>query len=261
MAIKICFSNQKGGVGKTASAQQLIAYLAKQGKRVLAVDLDPQWNLSIMFGFCCDDYEGTDGKMDGRTVYQLFKGKPASEVIVSKDGIDFVLGSSLMAAAESEFSGIDAYYLLKDGLESVIDNYDYVVVDTAPTLSILTINAYAFVDGIVIPYKADSLTRAGVLQLGDQIGAVRKRMNPGLKIYGVLVTMYDSRTNASKKAAASADMVAEYLKTKVFGAKIRNAAKMRELADEGVSIFDAAPKSAIATDYELACKEIIEEVK
>lgn len=260
MANKICFTNQKGGVGKTASAQQLIAYLVEKGKKVLAIDLDAQWNLTLMFGLYSPDYEA-EGEMSGQTVYQLFKGKPIEEVIVKAQGADFICGSVLMANADGEFAGLSGFIKLKNALKRVEDNYDYIIIDCPPTCGLVTVNALVCSDGIIIPYKADSLTKAGIIQLSEIIKSVRETFNPTLQIYGVLVTMYDKRANISKKAVLDAEEVAEFLETKVFDTKIRQSAKMRELASEQNNIYNFAPGSPSAIDYNDFCNEFVKEIE
>lgn len=258
MAKKICFVNQKGGVGKTATAQQVIAYLSKRGKKVLAIDLDPQWNLSLMHGVYSPEYE-MEGTKDGKTIYQLMKGKPIEDVIIKVGDIDFVCGSMLMACADREFSTIDGFMKVRNAVASVEKKYDYIIMDCPPTVGVVTANALAACDGAVLPYKADSLTKAGILQIKEFIDSVRSAVNKSLKIYGVLVTMYDTRSKASNRAVLDAESVSKILKTKVFTSKIRQSAKMRELADAQKNIFDYAPSAPVAKDYEAFCEELIKE--
>lgn len=261
MAKTICFTNQKGGVGKTASAQQLICYLASRGKKVLAIDLDAQWNLSMMFGLNSADYEA-DGTMAGKTIYQLMKGKGVGELIVNaKENIDFICGSVLVANADREFAMVNGYTMVRDAVSQVKRKYDYVIIDCPPTCSLMTVNGLIAADGIVIPYKADSLTKAGVIQLKETIDAVKKSFNSKLKVFGILVTMFDKRTNASKNSVMDAGEVASLFGCGVFESKIRVSSKMRELADEGKSIFELAPNSPAAVDYGAFCEELIKELE
>ena len=261
MAKTICFTNQKGGVGKTASAQQLICYLASQGKKVLAIDLDAQWNLSMMFGLNSADYEA-DGMMEGKTIYQLMKGKAVSELIINaRENVDFICGSVLVADADREFAVMTGYTMVKEAVAQMKRKYDYIIIDCPPTCSLMTVNGLIAADGVVIPYKADSLTKAGVIQLKTTIDVVKKSFNPKLKVFGILVTMFDKRTNASKNSVMDASAVAELFGCGVFESKIRVTSKMRELADEGKSIFELAPNSPAAVDYVAFCEELIKEME
>lgn len=260
MALKVCFANQKGGVGKSTTAQQLCAYFARKGKRVLVIDLDPQWNLTMMYGVLSDDYE-KDGNMEGRTVYQVFKGKPIKDVAIKdvRPNVDLVVGSMLMTNADGEFQGPDGFVRVKRAIKAVEGNYDLIVMDCPPTVGLLTVNAFAACDGVIIPYKADSLTKASTVQLETTIDTVREVLNADLKIFGVLMTMCDRRSKVSQRSVLDAESVATLLKTKVFGAKIRTSSKVRELFDEGENIFDFAPNSTVAEDYKAFCEEFEKE--
>lgn len=258
MAKKICFSNQKGGVGKTASAQHLIAFLAGRGYKVLGVDLDAQMNLSMLFDIDCSEYEG-DGGMSGKTIYQVMKGKSIEEVVLKgvKPNVDFICGSLSLSSADGEFPGVAGLMRLKNALREVEDNYDYVIMDCSPTLGKMTTNALIASDGVIIPYQVGCLTKVGGVQLYQAIKEVRENVNPGLKVYGILVTMYDTRTKVSKKTVLDAEMLAQIVGTKVFDAKIRASSKMRELADTGMDIFEFAPNSTSAKDYIQFGEEIL----
>ena len=260
MALKVCFANQKGGVGKTTSAHSFCDYFARKGKRVLVIDLDSQWNLTAMYGVLSEDYE-KDGNMDGQTIYQVFKGKPISDVVLRdvRPNIDLVVGSILMGGAEGEFQGADRFHKLKRAIKAVDGSYDLIVVDCPPTVGILTFNAFAACDGAVIAYKADALTKAGILQLKSAVDDVRDYFSADFKIFGVLVTMFDRVTKVSERCGEQAEAMAAILGTKVFKTKIRASAKVREIADFGESIFSFAPNSPAAKDYMAFCEEFEKE--
>lgn len=260
MAIKVCFANQKGGVGKSTTAQQFCAYFANKGKHVLVVDLDPQWNLTMMYGVMSDEYE-KDGDMSGQTIYQVFKGKPVRDVVLKdvQPNTDLISGSMLISNADGEFQGADGFVKVKQAIRPIENDYDLIVIDCPPTVGLLTVNALVACDGVVIPYKADSLTKASTVQLNKTIETVREIFNPGLKIYGVLMTMFDHRTKISQRSVLDAAEVAEMLKSKVFASKIRTSAKVRELFDEAETIFDFAPTSTVAEDYRGFCMEFEKE--
>lgn len=260
MAKKICFSNQKGGVGKTASAQHLISYLAQKGYKVLALDLDPQANLTMLLGVDVDEYEG-DGDLSGRTIYQVMKSKAISDVVI-KDvipNVDLVCGSLALSGADGEFPGVAGLMRIKNVLSPEESNYDYVIMDCSPTLGKMTTNALIAADGVIIPYQVGCLTKVGGLQLFRAIQDVQANVRPDLKILGILVTMYDTRTKVSKSAVLDAEKLAGLMGTKVYNAKIRMSSKMKELADTGKDIFEYAPTSTTAEDYKKFGEEVIKE--
>lgn len=261
MAKKICFSNQKGGVGKTASAQHLIVCLANKGYRVLALDLDPQANLTLLFNIDCDEYEG-DEETAGKTIYQVMKGKSINDVVIKgvRPNIDFVSGSLSLAGADGEFPGFAGLTRIKRALSEVENAYDFVIMDCSPTLGKMTTNALVAADGVIIPYQVGCLTKVGGLQLFQAIKDVQESVNQNLKVYGILVTMFDSRMNVSKKAVLDAERLADIIGTKVYQTKIRASAKMKELADTGTDIFEYAPNCTSAKDYESFTNEVIKEI-
>jgi chromosome partitioning protein len=249
--------NQKGGVAKTATVHQLAAHLANSGKKVLLVDLDPQFNLTTCVGVDAAKLEGADA-----TVYSVMRGdKKLGEVIVKACGgkYDLVASTNLLCRADGEFSGTKAPYLLKKALTEVENSYDYVLIDTPPTLGVLTVNGLAAADGVIIPYKADALTVMGVGQLADAIAEVKEYANPGLKINGIVITMFDTRTNVSRNTEGIVEQLSKKLKTKVYKSRIRQCAAMRELPDSATDIFEYDPKCPAAVDYAAFGAEVMEE--
>jgi chromosome partitioning protein len=181
----IGITNQKGGVGKSSTALTLGNYLgSKAGQRVLVIDLDPQGNLSHTLRI---------GK-DAGTVWGVFLGiKTVTEVILRISAVDCLCSSPSLSGADHSLDRTGKEYFLKEALESVMDNYDYIVIDTAPALGILTINALAVCTEVVIPAQADIYSLQGIGQLYQTIEAVRKYCNPTLSIAGILITRFKSQ--------------------------------------------------------------------
>lgn len=257
MVRKIATCNQKGGVAKTATVHQLAAYLAGQGKKILLVDLDPQFNLTSCIGANAVELEEKES-----TVYNVLRGdKTMSQIIVRVGKYDLAASTTLLSRADGEFAGTKAPYLLKKALTEVENNYDYVLIDTPPTLGVLTVNGLTAADGVIIPYKADALTIMGVGQLVEAIGEVKEYANKDLKINGIVITMFDTRTNISKSTEEIVEQLAKRLKTKVYKARIRQCAAMRELPGSQQDIFEFDAKCPAALDYAEFGAEVLREVK
>jgi chromosome partitioning protein len=257
MTRKIATCNQKGGVAKTATVHQLAAWLANKGKKVLLIDLDPQFNLTSCIGADAAKLEE-----ENCTIYNVLRGdKKISEVVVKIGKFDLAASTTLLSRADGEFSGTKAPYLLKKALSEIESNYDYVLIDTPPTLGVLTVNGLTAANGIIIPYKADALTVMGVGQLVEAIGEVKEYANKDLKINGIVITMFDTRTKISKSTEEIVDKLAKQLKTKVYTARIRQCAAMRELPGTQQDIFTYDPKCAAAQDYAAFGDEVLGEGK
>lgn len=247
----IVFSNQKGGVGKTTSAAALAAGLANRGYRVVAVDLDPQCN------FCLSS--GVDMLTLQRTLYDVFKRNASvSEVIVSGLGYDIIPGGLSLAAADMEFTQTGREYMLSEALEDISERYDYVVIDTPPTLGILTANALTAADGVIIPLTADVYAIQGLNQLNGLIRNVKKYSNKNLQILGLLITKYNNRQNVSKALKDQIEAAADRLETKVFRTPIRESVAIREAQVFHNDFLKEAPKANAAVDYEAFINEFME---
>lgn len=248
----LAFVNQKGGVAKTTSALNIGAALAIEGKSVLLVDLDPQGSLSKCAGFRSLD--------DDPTTYEVIKGDAdINQAIKTKQGVkpyDVLPTDIRMSGAEIELisvPGRDA--LLKEALDGLEKAYDYVLIDCSPSLSILTLMALTAANSVIIPVAAQYMPLDGMAQLLPTVELVKKRLNKGLKIGGVIVTMYDSRRSLDKSII---EAVKAKFPTEVFSTVVRNNSKLAEAPTYGKDIFEYAPKSSGADAYRAITQEIIE---
>lgn len=246
----VVFSNQKGGVGKTTSAAALAAGLSSRGYKVVAVDLDPQCN------FCLSS--GVDMLTVKHTLYDVFKGDAQiDDVIVPGLGYDIIPGGLALAAADMEFTQTGREYMLSEALEAVSDRYEFAVIDTPPTLGILTINALTAADGVIIPLTADVYALQGLNQLNGLIHSVKKYSNKGLKIFGLLLTKYNERQNVTKALRDQVEAAAGQLGTKLFKTAIRESVAVRESQLLHSDFLKEAPNANAAIDYEAFITEFI----
>lgn len=249
----VTFSNQKGGVGKSTTAAALAAGLVHRGHRVLCVDLDPQCNLTIA--------SGVDVMGDGAVLHDVFKGSAAAKDAITPSPLyDVMRGGLALAAADMDFTQTGREYMLREALEDVAGEYDFAVVDTAPALGILTVNAMTAADGLVIPLTADLFALQGLEQLTMLIGRVRKYSNRDLRIYGLLITRHDDRMTISKALRERITEQAERMGAKVFSSPIRNSVAVREAQAMQADIFTEAPKANATVDYAAFIDELMREV-
>lgn len=264
----IAVINQKGGVGKTTTSANLGAALAVKGKKTLLIDLDAQSNLGAHLGIGGhSDSLAEDSAAELATVeadqlplpsiYDVLKGtKRLDEVIIHRsENLDIVPSSLLLSAADLELGGVVGRELiLKRALKSVESSYDAVVVDCPPALGLLSLNALAAVEKVVIPVQSEYLALHGVRQLLDTIDQVRSIYNPSLVVGGVLICLHDSRR---RLARAVADTIRAYFGELVFNTVIRTNVALAEAPANGQSIFEYAPKSTGAEDYQSLAEEIL----
>ena len=193
MGRAIVVANQKGGVGKTTTAINLAACLAEAGQKVLAIDMDPQGNMTSGLGVDKDAIENT--------VYELLLGETEVEGCVQKEVIEnlSVIGSNInLSAAEIELIGQnEKEYILQRAIAPIRDQYDFIIIDCPPSLSMLTINSMCLADTVLVPIQCEYYALEGLTQLIHTINLVQERLNPSLEIEGVVFTMYDARTNLS----------------------------------------------------------------
>ena len=247
----ITLSNQKGGVAKTTTTGALASGLSQRGYKVLAVDTDPQCNLSLS--------SGVDILSMDQTLYDVFKGTADLQDTIQKTdlGYDLSTGGLNLAVADMEFTQTGREFMLREALDSVKADYDFCIIDTPPTIGILTVNALTASDSVVIPLTADLYSIQGLSQLNGMIERVRKYSNKDLKIAGLLITRHDERTNISKALQAQITQTAEKLGTKVFKQPIRNSVAVRESQVMKSDIFTEAPKANATKDYTAFIDELL----
>ena len=251
----LAIANQKGGVGKTTSALNLSAAMALLGKNTLLVDTDPQGNSSL--SFVLDPYQYDQSLYDA----MVDKNLNLQDIIVKSTvpGLDVAISRISMAKLEPALLGqIDGHFRLKDTLEPVRNKYDFIFIDTAPTLGIITLNSLVAADAIVIPIQSSYLCLEGTDDLLDTIERVKRVANPNLFVLGVLVTLHDKRTNISKDVL---QRIKKAFGKKVFRTVISKSVKLEESPAYKESIFTFAPSSVGAIQYNQVAKEIIKRAK
>ena len=251
----IAITNQKGGVGKTTTALNVSAAMALMGKNTLLIDTDPQANSTLSFVENPQQYE--------KSLYNVLaeNSQDIKEIIVKSTvpGLDVAISKIAMAKLEPSLLGdIDGHFRLKDVLEPIRDKYEYIIVDTAPTLGIITLNALVAADAVIIPIQSSYLCLEGTDDLLETIEKVKRVANPDLQIIGVLITLHDRRTNIAKDVV---ERIKEVFGKKVFKTFISKSVKLEESPAYRESIFTFAPNSVGAEQYQNVAREIIRRAK
>ncbi len=258
----IAIANQKGGVGKTTTTGNLGIGLVKQGKKVLLIDADAQGSLTASLGFTePDSLEVTlatimgdlinDNAINGMEI------EPTNGILHHEEGIDLMPGNIELSGLEVSLVNVmSRETVLRSYIEIVRESYDYILIDCMPSLGMITINALACADSILIPVQAAYLPVKGLQQLIKTVGKVRRQINPKLEIEGILLTMVDSRTNYAKDISS---MLKEAYggRVRIFANVIPVSVRAAEISAEGVSIYKHDPKGKVASAYDSLTKEVL----
>jgi chromosome partitioning protein len=247
MARVISFANQKGGVAKTTTTLNLGVAFAEQGLKVLLVDLDPQGNLTMSQGLNPDAIE--------RSMFDVLVHRLPIQEVIQRAEVDLAVSSIDLAGAELALSSmIGRERALEKALTEVKQGYDYVLIDTPPSLGLLTINALVASNGVIVPVQCEYLSLRGLVQLENTLSMIRENLNPEVEIEGILPTMYDSRTLHSREAV---EILQENFGDLVFDTKIRKTVRYAEAPVKGSSVLKYEPGGNAAEAYRELAKEVL----
>lgn len=247
----IAVANQKGGVGKTTTAINLSSCLAEAGKKILTIDTDPQGNTTSGLGIEKEDLENT--------IYELMLDEcTIKECIIETDfeNLSLIPSNVNLAGAEIELLGInDKEYILKNAVDYIKDDYDYIIIDCPPSLNMLTVNAMTTAATVLVPIQCEYYALEGLSQLIHTINLVQKRLNSHLEMEGVVFTMYDARTNLSLQVVEN---VKNNLNTTIYKTIIPRSVRLAEAPSHGLPINKYDPKSTGSESYRMLAKEVID---
>ena len=253
----IAISNQKGGVGKTTTTVNLGIGLARQGKKVLLIDADPQGSLTASLGYVEPDEIGTTLATIMMSIINEKEFEITDGILHHKENVDLLPANIELSALEVTMGNVMSRELImKEYIEAVRTEYDYILIDCMPSLGMLTINALASVDAVIIPVQAAYLPVKGLEQLIRTIGKVRRQLNKQLKIGGILITMVDNRTNYARDIS---DLIFDTYgnQIKIFPQSIPFSVRAAEISAEGISIFEHDPKGKVAAAYWQMTQEVL----
>jgi chromosome partitioning protein len=243
----ISFANQKGGVAKTTTTLNLGVAFSEQGLKILLVDLDPQGNLTMSQGMNPDAIE--------RSMFDVLVHRLPLQEVIHHTEVDLAVSSIDLAGAELALSSmIGRERALEKALAVVKDGYDYVLVDTPPSLGLLTINALVASNGVIVPVQCEYLSLRGLVQLENTLSMIRENLNPHVEIEGILPTMYDSRTLHAREAV---EILQENFGDLVFDTKIRKTVRYAEAPVKGTSVLKYDPSGSAAEAYRELAKEVL----
>lgn len=253
MRSAITVTNQKGGIGKSTTVQAIGAGYALKGFRTLLIDTDQQSNLTIATGAI---------RENGRTVYELLSDQATAEEVIQpiKENLFIIPASKQLAGIAKIMDRAGSAHILEEKLEPILDQFDYIVIDTPPALGDMTVNALTASSRVVVPAQADLFSLEAIKDLAETIAGVKKYVNPNLTVEGILLTRYQPRSILTRELTELIEEDAKALNTKLFISRIREAIAIKEAQVMHEDIFTYAPKSKVANDYrnfftELTAKE------